>query len=202
LLHIGLTGNIASGKSTVTELFRRWGAIVIDADLLAREAQRPGTPVFAAIVERFGHDVVRADGELDRAVLRARVMAAPAERAALNAIVHPEVRRRAEVLIEDARRAGGRIVVSDIPLLFETDDPERFDAVVLVDAPPALRRARLMQHRGLSADEADAMVAAQIPADAKRPRSTHVIDNAGDLAAVERSARAVWDQLEAANERE
>jgi dephospho-CoA kinase len=202
LLHIGLTGNIASGKSTVTELFRRWGAIVIDADLLAREAQRPGTPVFAAIVERFGHDVVRADGELDRAVLRARVMAAPAERAALNAIVHPEVRRRAEVLIEDARRAGGRIVVSDIPLLFETDDPERFDAVVLVDAPPALRRARLMQHRGLSADEADAMLAAQMSADAKRPRSTHVIDNAGTFEDLERRARQVWQQLEAGNERE
>jgi dephospho-CoA kinase len=202
MLHIGLTGNIASGKSTVTELFRRWGATVIDADVLAREAQRPGTPVFAAIVERFGHQVVRADGELDRAVLRDHVMGASAERAALNAIVHPEVRRRATALIEDARRAGVRIVVNDIPLLFETDDPERFDAVVLVDAPPALRRARLMQHRGLSADEADAMLAAQMSADAKRPRSTHVIDNAGDLAAVERSARAVWDQLEAANERE
>ena len=200
MLHIGLTGNIASGKSTVTELFRRWGATVIDADLLAREAQRPGTPVFAAIVERFGPGVVRADGELDRAVVRARVMGEPAERAALNAIVHPEVRRRAAALIEDARRAGARIVVSDIPLLFETDDPERFDAVVLVDAPPALRRARLMQHRGLSADEADAMMAAQMPAAETRPRSTHIIDNASTFEDLERRARHVWQELQAANE--
>ncbi len=201
MLHIGLTGNIASGKSTVTGLFRRWGATVIDADFLAREVQRPGTPGFAAIVERFGHEVVRADGDLDRAVLRARVMGEPAERAALNAIVHPEVRRRAAALIEDARRAGARIVVSDIPLLFETDDPERFDAVVLVDAPPALRRARLMQHRGLGADEADAMMAAQMPAAEKRPRSTYIIDNAGTLEDLERRARHVWQELQAANER-
>src|SRR5688572_28432569 len=123
-VHIGLTGNIASGKSTVAELFRRWGATVIDADRLARDAQRPGTPVFAAIVERFGPAVVRRDGELDRGVLRGRVLAEPAELAALNAIVHPEVRRRAAALIDDARRTGAAIVVSDIPLLFETRSEE------------------------------------------------------------------------------
>jgi dephospho-CoA kinase len=202
MLHIGLTGNIASGKSAVTGLFRRWGATIIDADVLVREAQRPGTPVFAAIVQRFGREVVRADGELDRAVLRARVMGQPAERAALNAIVHPEVRRRAAVLVEEARRAGAPIVVSDIPLLFETDDPTRFDAVVLVDAPQEVRRERLMRDRGLSAAEADGMIAAQLPAAEKRPRSTHIIDNSGTLADLERRARQVWEQLEAANGRE
>ena len=140
--------------------------------MLAREAQRAGTPVFAAIVERFGPEVVRRDGELDRAALRARVMGEPAELAALNAIVHPAVRRRAAALVDEARRAGAAIVVSDIPLLFETDDPGRFDAVVLVDAPPAVRRERLMRDRGLSAAEADGMLAAQMPSAAKRPRST------------------------------
>jgi dephospho-CoA kinase len=202
MLHIGLTGNIASGKSTVAELFRRWGATLIDADVLAREAQRAGTPVFAAIVERFGPGVVRRDGELDRAALRARVMGQSAELAALNAIVHPAVRQAAAALIDDARRAGARLVVSDIPLLFEADDPERFDAVVLVDAPPAVRRERLMRNRALSAEEADGMMAAQMPAADKRPRSTYVIDNVEDLAALERSARRVWQQLQAANGRE
>ena len=191
-VHIGLTGNIASGKSTVAELFRRWGATVIDADLLAREVQRAGTPVFAAIVERFGPEVVRRDGELDRAVLRARVLGEPAELAALNAIVHPAVRRR----------AGARIAVSDVPLLFETDDPGRFDAVVLVDAPAPLRRERLMRDRGLSAAEADGMMAAQLPSAAKRSRSTHVIDNDADLASLERRARQVWRELDAAVRRE
>ncbi len=202
MLHIGLTGNIASGKSTVTALFRRWGATIIDADQLAREAQRPGTAVFAAIVERFGQGVIGPDGELDRAALRARVMADPAELAALNAIVHPEVRRRAAALVEAAERAGTHIVVSAIPLLFETDSPDRFDAVVLVDAPPVLRRKRLIRDRGLSADEADGMMAAQMPAAEKRPRSTYVIDNDGDLARLERCARHVWRQLNAATARE
>jgi dephospho-CoA kinase len=201
-VHIGLTGNIASGKSTVAELFRRWGATVIDADLLAREVQRAGTPVFAAIVERFGPEVVRRDGELDRAVLRARVLGEPAELAALNAIVHPAVRRRAGALVDEARRAGARIAVSDVPLLFETDDPGRFDAVVLVDAPAPLRRERLMRDRGLSAAEADGMMAAQLPSAAKRSRSTHVIDNDADLASLERRARQVWRELDAAVRRE
>jgi dephospho-CoA kinase len=200
--HVALTGNIAAGKSTVAELFRRWGAAIIDADVLAREEQRAGTPVFRAIVERFGTGVVRPDGELDRAALRARVMAEPAELAALNAIVHPAVRRRAAALVDAARQAGARTVVSDIPLLFETDDPLRFDAVVLVDAPASLRRERLMRHRGLNATEADGMMAAQMPAETKRLRSTYVIDNATDLAALEHSARTVWDALQAAPERE
>ncbi len=201
MIHVGLTGNIASGKSTVAELFCRWGATIIDADLLAREAQRAGTPVFQAIVERFGPGVVGPDGELDRRALRARVMGEAAELAALNAIVHPEVRRRAAALVGEARRAGTRIVVSDIPLLFETDDPERFDAVVLVDAPAEVRRERLMRDRGLSASEADGMMAAQLPAAAKRARSTYVIENDGSLPVLEQRSRSVWERLEAANQR-
>jgi dephospho-CoA kinase len=202
MLHVALTGNIASGKSTVAALFARWGAVVIDADVLVHELQRPGTSVFAAIVERFGPAVVRADGELDRAELRRRVLESPADLAALNALVHPDVRRRAEERVEDARQRGARIVVSVIPLLFESDDPSRFDAVVLVDAPVALRRARLLRDRGLEAGVADGMIAAQTPADAKRLRSDYVIENDGDIGALERSTRRVWDQLNAVNEPE
>ena len=200
MLHIGLTGNIAAGKSTVAELFRRWGAVLIDADQIVRTAQQPGTPVFAAIVDRFGPGVVAADGTLDRAALRRRVMDAPLELAALNAIVHPEVWRRSAALVEEAARAGARIVVSDIPLLFEVDDPRRFDAVVLVDAPDAVRLDRLVRDRGLSAADAARLMAAQRPAAAKRPRSTHVIDNDGDIAQLERRAREVWRRLEAERE--
>ena len=200
MFHLALTGNIASGKSTVADLFARWGAVIVDADLLTREAQRPGTPVFAAILERFGPQVVGPDGALDRAALRARVLRSPADLAALNAIVHPEVRRRAAARVEDARQAGAAITVSVIPLLFETDDPGRFDAVVLVDAPPAVRRERLLR-RGLGAAEADAMMAAQLPSGEKRGRSAWVIDNSGDLTALERQARHVWDQVAAAASR-
>ena len=134
MLHVGLTGNIASGKSTVATLFARWGAVVIDADEIVHELQRPGTAVFAGIVARFGPDLVRPDGTLDRAALRRRVLASPEDLAALNALVHPAVRERSAELVEQARRTGARIVVSVVPLLFESDNPARFDAIVLAMA--------------------------------------------------------------------
>jgi dephospho-CoA kinase len=195
MLNVGLTGNIASGKSTVVELFRRWGATVIDADALAREVQSPGGEVLAAIARRFGADVLAADGSLDRAALRAKVMSDDAARAALNAIVHPAVRRRREELIRAARSRGDRLVVNDIPLLFEALDPTEFDVVVLVDAPVAVRRTRLQAMRGLSHQEADRMIAAQMPAERKRGRSHYVIDNDDTLEALAAKARRVYDAL-------
>lgn len=196
-LNVGLTGNVAAGKSSVADLFRAWGATVIDADQLVREAQAPGMPVLAAIAERFGRQMILPDGTLDRARLRAAVLADPKERAALNAIVHPEVYRRRAALLALARARGDAIVVSDIPLLFETADPSEFDAIVLVDAPVSLRRDRLVRDRGFSATEADAMLAAQSPADMKRAQSDYVIENDGDLAALEVAAAAVWRALNA-----
>jgi dephospho-CoA kinase len=193
-LHVGLTGNVAAGKSTVAELFRRWGATIIDADEIVRELQAPGSPVLAAIVERFGPEVLNADGGLNRAALRGRVLADTAALTALNALVHPAVATRRGERLAEARRRGDRIVVSDIPLLFEADDPGGFDAVVLVDAPAAVRRARLTE-RGLAADEAERLMAAQQPAAAKRARSDFVIANDGDRAALERAAREVWTAL-------
>ena len=197
MLSVALTGNIAAGKTTVARLFRQWGATIIDADRLAQDAQAPGGPVLARIAERFGPGVLRPDGSLDRAALRQAVMADGAALQALNTIVHPEVHRRRGAALAEARARGDRIAVTDIPLLFEADDPSAYDVVVLVDAPPGERRARIIRERGLAADEADRMLAAQLPAEAKRSRSDFIIENAGDRATLERAARAVWVQLEA-----
>src|SRR5881396_355490 len=184
VLNVALTGNIAAGKSSVVDLFRRGGATIIDADVLVREAQAPGGEVLAAIAGRFGADVLASDGTLDRAALDA-----------LNQIVHPAVRRRREELLRVAREGGDLLVVNDIPLLFEALDPAQFDAVVLVDAGVALRRTRLRAMRGLSNDEADRMIAAQMPAERKRAKSDLVIENEGSLEQLERQARAAFDEL-------
>ena len=196
--HIGLTGNVAAGKSAVAALFRGWGATVIDADEIVHQLQQPGTPVLAAITARFGAAVLRPDGSLDRVGLRALVFADEGARHDLEAIVHPAVQARRALLLAEAARRGDAIVVSDIPLLFETMDPAEFDAVVLVDAPAAIRRERLMARRGFSAEEADRLIAAQVPAARKRARSSFVIDNDGDEAALERRARKVWEAIAAA----
>jgi dephospho-CoA kinase len=195
MLNVALTGNVAAGKSTVTELFRSWGATVIDADRLVREAQAPGSPVLVAIVTRFGPAVLRPDGTLDRSAVRAIVLADPAARAALEAIVHPAVQARRDVLLAEARERGDRIVVNDIPLLFEALDPREFDVVVLVDAPEPLRLDRLVRARGLPLIEARRMIAAQLPAEAKRAGSDYIIENDGDLEALEARAREVWTGL-------
>ncbi|MEP6688913.1 MAG: dephospho-CoA kinase [Gemmatimonadales bacterium] len=195
MLNIALTGNIASGKSTVAELFRAWGATLIDVDRLVRDAQAPGSPVLRAIVERFGPDLVDPAGVLDRAALRRRVIGDPVALADLNRLVHPDVLRRRAALEQEARTRGDQIVVSDIPLLFEAADPAAFDVIVLVDAPVSVRRARLRTQRGLDAEEADRMLAAQAPAGPKRARSTFVIDNDGDPAALAARAREVWAEL-------
>jgi dephospho-CoA kinase len=195
MLNVALTGNIASGKSTVAELFRGWGATVIDADRLVRDAQAPGSPVLRAIAARFGQDLIDPSGMLDRKALRQRAMGDPAALADLNRLVHPDVLRRRSALEQEARNRGDRIVVSDIPLLFEAADPSVFDVIVLVDAPETVRRARLLAQRGLSAQDADRMLAAQAPTGPKRERSTYVIDNDADRAALEARAREVWTQL-------
>ena len=195
MLNVALTGNIAAGKSTVVSWLRRWGATIIDADELAREAEAPGTEVLTAIVKRFGANVRLPDGALDRAALRAKVMGDDAALADLNAIVHPAVRRRRDELLAAAKARGDLLVVNDIPLLFEALDPAQFDAVVLVDAPQPVRRARLRALRGLSNEEADRMIAAQMDAERKRARSQYVIDNDGSLKELEAKARTVFKEL-------
>jgi dephospho-CoA kinase len=195
MLSVALTGNIGAGKSTVAELFRRWGATIIDSDQLVREAQMPGQPALRKVATRFGRQMIRPDGTLDRAKLRAVVLADPAALAALNAIIHPEVHERRRELLAQARTRGDRVVVSDIPLLFEAADPSEFDAVVLVDAPESVRRGRLVQSRSVPAPELDRLISAQLPSAPKRLRSDYVIDNEGDHQALERSAASVWEAL-------
>jgi len=195
MLLVGLTGNIASGKSAVAELLATRGATIIDADVLAREVVEPGTPGFDAIVKRWGKTVVGADGALDRAALRRIVFEDPAEREALNTIVHPRIETRRAALLEAARQRGDRIVVCDVPLLYEKDMSAMFDTVVLVDAPRALRLQRLMRERDLPRDEADAMISAQMSADAKRARADVIIDNAGTRAELQKRVDVVWRSL-------
>jgi dephospho-CoA kinase len=193
-LHAALTGNVAAGKSAVTSHFRDWGAAIIDADAIVRELQQPGTAVFQAIVDRFGPEVVSPDGTLNRGALRARILADPAERKALEEIVHPAVQVERARLLEQAKSSGAEVVVSDIPLLFEASDPAGFDAVVLVDAPEPTRHARLLE-RGLPGKDAAALLRVQLPAGPKRAQSDFVIDNDGSREELRDRAWLVWRKL-------
>ena len=197
MLNVALTGNIAAGKSAVADLFRRWGATVLDADAIVREVQAPGGPVLRAIVERFGAGVLGPDGSLDRPRLRRLVLEDAGAREALERIVHPAVYARRAELAAEAEARGDRVLVSDIPLLFESGAAEAFDVVVLVDAPEAVRLRRLVERRGLGEAEARALIRAQMPASEKRARSDFVIENGGDHAALERVTLEVWRALAA-----
>ena len=176
MLRIGLTGGIGSGKSTVSALLADRGAQVVDADVLAREAVAAGSPGLAAVVDAFGQDVLSADGSLDRPALAAVVFGDPAARATLDGIVHPLVRARAVELItalpDDA------VVVQDIPLLVETGQAGAFDLVLVVEADPEARVARLVQ-RGLGEDDARARIAAQASDEQRRAVADVVLDNSG-----------------------
>lgn len=195
MLLIGLTGNIASGKSTVAQLLSERGATIIDADVLARRAVERGTLAFDAIVRRWGTSVLAADSHLDRAALRRAVFGNPKELEALNDIVHPEVERLRTQRVDEARARGDRIVVCDIPLLFEKKMVDRFDRILLVDAPRPLRLERLVSDRGLRETEAMDMIAAQMPAELKRARADFVIDNGGTLTQLERRVADIWASL-------
>ncbi|HYW33279.1 MAG TPA: dephospho-CoA kinase [Gemmatimonas sp.] len=197
MLHLGLTGNIASGKSAVATLLAAHGATIIDADTLAREAVAPGTAGFEAVVERFGPAVVRNDGSLDRAALRRLVFADPVQRDALNAIVHPQVGRLRELRLEEARARGDRVVVSDIPLLFEVGLEHSVQGVIVVDAPEGTRLDRLTRDRGLGRDDAEAMMRAQWPSAEKRRGATWVIDNDGSRDQLAERVGEVWRSIEA-----
>lgn len=196
MLNVGLTGNIASGKSVVARLFVDWGATLIDADAIVHELEQLGTPVLQAIVAKFGEEILAADGTLDRPALRARVFGNRDALAALNGIVHPAVAAERDRQIAEARAAGTKILIQDIPLLFELMDPAGFDAVVLVDAPVAARRERLERLRGLDPEMAESMIGAQRPSAEKRTKATFIIDNEADLPTLERRALTVWRQLE------
>ena len=197
MLLIGLTGNIGAGKTAVARHFAAWGATVIDADVLAREAVAPGTPALHAIAARWGTAVLAPDGSLDRAALRGVVFTDPVERAALDAIVHPAVAERRDAAVAAATARGDALVVCDIPLLFEAGLEDAVAGIVLVDAPRAVQRERLMRDRGLDPALADAMLDAQWPSARKRARADWIVDNDGTPAELEARARVIFDELTA-----
>lgn len=193
-MHVfGLTGGIATGKSTVARMFAARGVELIDADGVAREVVAPGQPALEAIAARFPGVVV--NGQLDRARLAARIFADPTERAALDAIVHPRIRLAVLERTRALAALGVPRVIYDAPLLIEKRLHEGLDGVVLVVTPPETQLARLMSRNGLTEAEARARVAAQMPLDAKRPFATWIIDNGGDLAATQRQVEAVLQAM-------
>lgn len=191
---IGLTGNVASGKSTVAQMLAAKGATVINADQLARDAVAPGTPALSAIAARWPA-VIAADGTLDRAALRAIVFADAESRLALERIVHPTVQRLRDEHVTRARARGDRWVVYDVPLLFEAGLADEVDVIVLVDAPESVRRERLVRERSLSPADADALIAAQMPAIEKRGRAQFVVDNDRDRATLAARVDVLWSTL-------
>nr|WP_211486804.1 dephospho-CoA kinase [Corallococcus exiguus] len=186
-----MTGGIASGKSTVSRMLRELGARVLDADVLAREVVEPGTPGLRRIDERFP-GVVGPDGRLDRVKLGAHIFANAEERAALNAIVHPEVRALFLQKLQALEAEGVTHAVYDVPLLIETGLHQAMEGVAVVWVPREVQKARLMTRDGLLADQAEARLQAQMALDDKREHATWVIDNSGAPEATRPQVEAVW----------
>ena len=196
MLLVGLTGGIGSGKSTVARLLEKRGAVVFDADLLAREAVAPGTPGHAAVIERFGADVLAPGGELDREALASIVFADPSARRDLEQIVHPEVRR---LFAEgsEAYRDTDRVVVFSAPLLVESGMHTAFEILVVVSATVATQIERLMRQRGMSEASIRARIDAQAPLEDKAAAADFIVDNEGTLDELESQVERLWNDLSA-----
>lgn len=188
---LGLTGGIGSGKSMVAQLFAQLGAVVIDADQLAREVVEPGQPALEEIAATFGLDVLLPDGRLDRPKLAGIIFADPAERAKLDAITHPRIRARIDEEIK-ARRSGPGVLIADIPLLYENERTKTVEKVIVVWVDPQTQLRRIRHRDGLSADAARQRIAAQMPLDAKRARADHVIDNSRSREDTRRQVQAIY----------
>jgi dephospho-CoA kinase len=194
MLRVGLTGGIASGKSTVAEELAARGAVVVDADLLARQVVEPGTPGLAAVVRRFGPSVLTGDGRIDRPALGRIVFADPDARRDLEQIIHPAVRARAAEIERQA--PSDAVVVHVIPLLVETGQAADFDICVVVDLDPETQLARLQQRNGLSRDEAEARVAAQASRQQRLAAADRVLHNDGSPAELRAAVGRLWDELQ------
>lgn len=176
-MRVGLTGGVASGKSTVSAVLDELGAVVVDSDVIAREVVAPGTPGLTAVVGEFGHQVLAADGSLDRPALGRLVFGDDDARRRLEGIVHPLVRARAAEVEHAA--PDGSLVVHDIPLLVETGQGDRFEVVVVVDVPEEVQLARMVSDRGWTEEDARARIAAQASREDRLAVATHVLDNTG-----------------------
>jgi dephospho-CoA kinase len=189
---IGLTGGIGSGKSTVASLLAARGAVVVDADAIAREVVEPGSPVLARLAERFGPDIVGPEGRLDRARLAERAFADEESRRDLDAITHPAIGE--EFLRRVAAAPAGAVVVHDVPLLAEAKNPARYRGIIVVEAPRELRLARLSA-RGIPAADAERRMAQQATDEERRALATWVLDNSGDLDSLRAQVDALWPEL-------
>jgi dephospho-CoA kinase len=190
---VGLTGGIGSGKSTVAEILVKRGAVVIDADAIARMVVEPGTPALAALAEAFGPEILRPDGSLDRAALAERAFVTDETRKQLEAITHPAIAE--EFFAQIAAAPADGIVVHDVPLLVESTRGYQYGAVIVVEAPTELRLARL-EARGLDRADAERRMALQASDEERRAVATWVIDNSGDLTDLERQIEKIWPELE------
>ena len=194
MLRVGLTGGIGTGKSAVSRLLAERGAVVIDSDVLAREAVARGTDGLAAVVEEFG-DVLTPDGELDRPAVGRIVFGDAEARRKLEAIIHPRVRARAAAI--EAAAPAGAVVVHDIPLLVETGQADSFDLVLVVDVEPDLQLRRLTELRGMTAEEAKQRIASQASRADRLAAADVVVDNSGSLDDLERRVGEIWTELTA-----
>ncbi|MFF4563319.1 dephospho-CoA kinase [Streptomyces sp. NPDC001435] len=193
MLKVGLTGGIGAGKSEVSRLLVARGAVLIDADRIAREVVAPGTPGLAAVVEAFGEEVLAADGSLDRPRLGSIVFADPEKLAVLNSIVHPLVGARSREL--ESAAADDAVVIHDVPLLAENGLAPLYDLVVVVDASPETQLDRLVRLRGMTDQDARARMAAQATREKRLEIADVVIDNDVPLEALERRVDEVWSEL-------
>jgi len=196
MLLVGLTGGIGTGKSTVARMLEKRGAVVFDADVLARQAVAPGTSGFEQVLERFGPNVLAPGGGLDREALASIVFSDPAARRDLEGIVHPEVRRMFAEGCEEYRDSD-RVVVFSAPLLVETGMHTAFDLLIVVSAPVATQIRRLMRDRGMAERDVQARIAAQLPLEAKAEVADILVDNEGTLEDLERRVERVWRNLDA-----
>lgn len=192
-IRVGLTGGIASGKSTVSAILRELGAVVIDADALARDVVAKGTPGLAAVVAEFGSGMLTADGDLDRAAMGELVFGDESARKRLEAIVHPLVFER--IVDLEAHAPAGSVVVHDIPLLAESGRAETFDAVIVVDAPAGVQVDRMVRDRGWTEEDALARIAAQATPEDRRAIATYLVENTGSLEELRRAVEKIYGEL-------
>ena len=195
MIRVGLTGGIGSGKSTVSRLLASYGAVVVDADLVAREVVKPATPGLAAVVEAFGTAVLLPTGALDRNALGKVVFGDAAARARLSGILHPLIGERSGELMEAASASGAPMLVHDVPLLVESSLQSRYDVVVVVDASPAVQLDRLVRLRGMSSADAQARIAAQASREDRLAAATVVLDNDGTVEELTGQVQALWADL-------